>query len=268
MPRRVKHVRVDNATMQNFIGELAELIVNTSRYSLHVHDGKTPNGFELALANMENVPTASELNNGRMSSSQAQQLAQLLVDLATLDAEVDTLPTFADVEAGDAATLLAAQLPIGSIIMWHGLSSAIPSGWAICDGTSGTPDLRNKFVIGAGDAYALNDIGGSADAVVVNHGHTASTNQQGSHYHAGGKLVMNADEDSDGATGNTDFVLSGTITTNGTINVTNVDSGIPRLYLPSDGLHAHTVTVTNTGVSGTGANLPPYHGLFYIKRVA
>lgn len=62
--------------------------------------------------------------------------------------------------AGGAATQ-PFVLP-GMVVMWHGLSSAIPDGWALCDGTNGTPDLRDRFVIGAGSTYALNATGGSA----------------------------------------------------------------------------------------------------------
>lgn len=40
-------------------------------------------------------------------------------------------------------------LPSGVIVMWSG--SSIPSGWALCDGTNGTPDLRDRFIVGAGE---------------------------------------------------------------------------------------------------------------------
>lgn len=46
---------------------------------------------------------------------------------------------------------------IGIICLWEGAIVDIPAGWQLCDGTNGTPDLRNKFVIGAGDTYAVND---------------------------------------------------------------------------------------------------------------
>jgi len=51
---------------------------------------------------------------------------------------------------------------IGIICLWSGAIVDIPSGWQLCDGTNGTPDLRNRFVIGAGDTYAVNDTGGAA----------------------------------------------------------------------------------------------------------
>lgn len=42
------------------------------------------------------------------------------------------------------------QMPIGGIIMWSGSIATIPQKWALCDGTNGTPDLRNRFIVGAG----------------------------------------------------------------------------------------------------------------------
>ena len=45
--------------------------------------------------------------------------------------------------------------PRGVVKMWYGEASAVPEGWAICDGTQGTPDLRDSFIIGAGGKYAL-----------------------------------------------------------------------------------------------------------------
>ena len=65
------------------------------------------------------------------------------------------------------ASLEAASLylvPRGGVILWHGASNAVPKGWAICDGTNGTPDLRDRFVIGAGGKYGLDATGGAASA--------------------------------------------------------------------------------------------------------
>eukprot|EP01050_Picozoa_sp_SAG11_P019000 SAG11_NODE_2962_length_2807_cov_9.931315_2_plen_82_part_00 len=53
-----------------------------------------------------------------------------------------------------------AALPIGMIIVWAGTVASLPIGWVICDGAFGTPDLRDKFVLGAGGAHAANSTGG------------------------------------------------------------------------------------------------------------
>ena len=63
-------------------------------------------------------------------------------------------------------------MPSGGIIMWSGAENAIPTGWYLCNGSNNTPDLRDRFVIGAGSNYSVNDTGGSADAILVSHSHT------------------------------------------------------------------------------------------------
>ncbi len=55
-----------------------------------------------------------------------------------------------------------AGIPSGVIAIWSGATSAIPSGWVICDGNNSTPDLRDKFIIGAGNSYAVNNTGGDS----------------------------------------------------------------------------------------------------------
>ena len=68
------------------------------------------------------------------------------------------------------------SIPKGTILPWYGKSSDIPEGFALCDGTKGTPDLRNRFLVGAGSNYALGDTGGE-DQVKL------SGTQIGNHYH-------------------------------------------------------------------------------------
>lgn len=50
----------------------------------------------------------------------------------------------------------------GIICLWGGAIVDIPAGWHICDGNDGTPDLRDRFVVGAGNSYAVDDSGGAA----------------------------------------------------------------------------------------------------------
>ena len=56
----------------------------------------------------------------------------------------------------------ASSVPKGSIIPWYGDKANIPDGFALCDGTNGTPDLRNRFIVGAGDIYAVKNVGGES----------------------------------------------------------------------------------------------------------
>lgn len=73
----------------------------------------------------------------------------------------------------------ASSVPQGTILSWFGQLANIPSGFAVCDGKNGTPDLRNRFIVGTGDAYKLSDIGGE-DAVKL------EPSQTSSHYHTFG----------------------------------------------------------------------------------
>ncbi len=65
------------------------------------------------------------------------------------------------------------HIPAGIITIWFGAIIDIPAGWALCDGTLGTPDLRNLFVIGAGDTFNPGDVGGDEnhDHAFVGDGH-------------------------------------------------------------------------------------------------
>jgi microcystin-dependent protein len=81
----------------------------------------------------------------------------------------------------------------GMIMLWSGSIASVPSGWALCDGTNGTPNLRDRFVIGAGSTYAVNATGGSATATLAttnlpSHTHSISAsgttgNQSNGHTH-------------------------------------------------------------------------------------
>lgn len=57
--------------------------------------------------------------------------------------------------------LAATQLPRGIITMWSGATNAVPSGWALCDGNNDTPNLTDRFIVGAGQSYGVGSVGGS-----------------------------------------------------------------------------------------------------------
>jgi hypothetical protein len=132
----------------------------------------------------------------------------------------------------------------GMIIIWSGSSASIPSGWLLCNGTSSTPDLRNRFIVGAGSTYAVGAIGGSADAIVVSHTHAATVTDPG-HNHTYDKPTSSAPQ-----SGSSTQCLT------------------PAYASTSTGTATTGITVTNasTGSSGTNANLPPYYALCYIMK--
>ena len=142
----------------------------------------------------------------------------------------------------------------GMIMLWSGSSATIPSGWLLCDGSSSTPDLRNRFVVGATSTYAVGATGGSADAIVVSHTHTATF--------SGNALPSHDHNLNDGVRvqvfggGATVGIIRGNGNTPFGTEVAGNSAGTP----------SGTVTNTSTGSSGTNANLPPYYALCYIMK--
>ena len=134
----------------------------------------------------------------------------------------------------------------GMIMLWSGSSATIPTGWVLCDGSNSTPDLRNRFVVGATSTYAVGATGGSADAIVVSHTHTATVTDSG-HTHSTGTTGTSYLSDVSGGGGRTHPYLDGGSTTGSST------TGI-------------TVANSTTGSSGTNANLPPYYALCYIMK--
>ena len=85
--------------------------------------------------------------------------------------------------AGDGSNLTGISAFVsGMIILWSGAQNAIPSGWVLCNGSNGSPDLRDRFVVGAGNNYSVGNTGG-ADSV------TLTVNQIPSHSHSAQKVA-------------------------------------------------------------------------------
>ena len=76
--------------------------------------------------------------------------------------------------------LKSSDIPSGIITMWSGTTTNIPFGWLLCNGLNGTPDLRDRFIVGAGNGYNVGTTGGEAAHTLSitelpSHNHTAST---------------------------------------------------------------------------------------------
>lgn len=153
-------------------------------------------------------------------------------------------------QIANCAFVLTNGVPSGCILIWSGSTTSIPSGWVLCNGSNGTPDLRNRFVVGAGSTYSVGATGGSADAIVVAHSHTATSTSSVSdpgHSHS----------------------MGGTYQLYGYPNVSSVFTQISNQNTGSatTGISVSTSTsVASTGSSGTNANLPPYYALAYIMK--
>jgi len=144
------------------------------------------------------------------------------------------------------APAVSATFTAGMIIIWSGSLGSVPAGWVLCDGTNSTPDLRNRFVVAAGDTYAVGATGGSANAIVVTHTHTAtSVVSDPGHVHTQiGTTPGLAAFSSAGSAAVANSSNTGSAVTDITVATTNA----------------------NAGTSGTNANLPPYYALAYIMK--
>ena len=150
----------------------------------------------------------------------------------------------------DEAQAAAEGFPSGGIVMWSGSAATIPSGWFLCDGTNGTPDLRDRFIVGAGDTYDPGDTGGAAEVTLTEaqmpaHSHTGSAESAGNHVHS-----------SVGRRSTSSF------------DAGTRDNRAMNGYLNTEaaGAHSHTLTLNNTGGDAAHENRPPYYALCFIMK--
>lgn len=168
------------------------------------------------------------------------------------------------------------NFPSGGIIIWSGSSASIPSGWYLCDGNNSTPDLRDKFVVGAGSTYAVGDTGGQNAITDVpahthnlsgntstsdNHTHNGSTSTIGNHTHTMAALI-------DAASGGGYPFMHNTIYNNTRYYATSASgSHAHNFTTAAGGAHSHTLsgTAASTGSASVDTR-PPYYALCYIMK--
>ncbi|MCC5464566.1 hypothetical protein [Pelosinus baikalensis] len=187
---------------------------------------------DTATACTGNAATATKLEAARTINDVAfDGTADIVItqingkDIATVD-QIPATPT---------------SVPIGGIIMWSG--SDIPTSWALCNGSNGTPDLRGKFVLGTSASYLIGQTGGQEM-------HTISIDEMPIHSHK-----------------NPYFDEIG-------FDVTNGGGGDPikqRLAMGDNAPYNNYVwpsDVSNVGGNRPHNNMPPYYVLAYIMRTA
>ena len=119
-------------------------------------------------------------------------------------------------------------IPVGSIIMWN--SATPPTGWSLCDGTNGTPDLRNRFVLGASSGHGLGQTGGEET-------HTLSVNEMPNHSHS--FSLPQGDQNWGNGGGNTFW----------------------------GGSYGRGIGTNAVGGSAAHNNMPPFYALSYIMKL-
>ena len=157
--------------------------------------------------------------------------------------------------------------------MWSGIVANIPQGYALCNGSNGTPNLQDKFIIGAGSTYAPAATGGSATKTleVANlpahtHAWTGTTAAGGSHTHTATDSGHTHSYLKSVATGG---IAGGTGALDGNSS-DSTGSGSANITVSTAASHTHDLTGTNANTgSGTAVDiLPPYFALAFIMRTA
>jgi hypothetical protein len=183
-----------------------------------------------------------------------------------------------------------AVVPRGVIWMWNSTAATIPYGFQLCDGTNGTPDLRDRFIVGAGTTYNFGDTGGATSVTLTldtmpahsHYGNTisATTANGGAHSHIATSTVTDPGHRHSYTppsvpTGGYTFpgypiegyagAGAGTSTGSATTGITVATT------VTANAGHTHTTTLSgNTAVHGSGQpheNRPPYYALCYIQKV-
>lgn len=263
------------------------------------------------------LPTASADITGGIRIGSSLTIDEEEICTTIQDIRPTASPTFANVVVSNAPTqnTHAANkayvdeqggLPIGGIIMWSGVS--VPNRWALCDGTNGTPDLRNKFIIGASDIYTLNSNNNLTSATTsasgahshdITVGGTSLTSSQlPQHRHTFNDVWLIADDvggtvNLDGSTGRPARDANGNPVDNFAMvgstygqyplirpyNDTNLDGGtndngiytVANKTDTSGSGQSHTHTATSASAANhthTVSTIPPYYALAFIMKIS
>ena len=161
---------------------------------------------------------------------------------------------------------LGGGVPQYTIVMYHG--SSAPNGWAICNGSNGTPDLRDKFVVASGTTYTRTNTGGYATPQLVQHSHnynmTSSGSSGGGHSHSKGNFSLGTSTHNGHTHGSGNYDTGNNNTNHyHTIgaNKPNGQAGVWQVNTSQNGGHGHSYVLSNghpqsnmSGIQRTGGD--------------
>ena len=223
----------------------------------------------LTVQNYLNVMTVTGIDaSGFYNSSAITSTSRnLMVDIVS--GQVSVSPNFGISETGPPASasnypegfvwyrkkssvtapVMSGETPVGGIIMFSGNTATLPTNWKVCNGSNGTPDLRDRFIVGAGTTYTAGTQGGSATASLVDHRHIYAMDDN-----TPGISVI---DNYKGAT-----ISGGGAEGGGSLQRYNTSSPSKNIGAAFTEADVTVVPEINT------ANLPPYHALVYIMRMS
>jgi len=195
----------------------------------------------------------------------------------TVSPEFTGVPRAPTATAGTSTTQLAttafvAQNAIlrGMIVMWSGAIATIPAGYALCNGANGTPDLRNRFVMGAGSTYTPGAKGGTPNSTLVAHNHGGAVS-------VATKALSGTIKTRNGGGGR--YADSVPVSTTGVFTWKNLtgssgngwqgEGGGNSATITMNASHNHTASLSiyTSGTSGAGRNNPAFYALAFIMKL-
>ena len=222
---------------------------NTDIGGINIAEGCAPSGINNAIrelmAQVKDMQAGTDADNFAVGGN-----------LTVTGTATGVTPSVTDDTTKFATTAFVRDIiPTGVIVMWSGTVATIPSGWLLCNGSNSTPDLRDRFIIGARQDDAgvaktnvtgsLTQTGGSKDAIVVSHTHTATVTDPGHIHTVSADLVF-----VNGAS------ITGVRSSGGTTSGAYIDTAFTGI----------SVSNSTEGSSGTNQNLPPYYALAFIMK--
>ena len=232
----------------------------------HVHDGQpravTPDGVILnaweALYAVHGIGADENRVGFRIVTFTVPFVPRsnwILVAVVNGDDGTVKLGTGAILAARSASTS-GSSIPVGTIVMWSG--DVIPAGWALCDGRNGRPDLRGRFVLGAGNGQGLT--GRALNASGGEERHTLTIDELPVHSHGisdpGHSHAWSATRQ-----------MAGVDDNNNTSELSRGDRGGQDAYSKGTSASTTGIGITNTGGSKSHENMPPFWVLAYIIKL-
>ena len=164
----------------------------------------------------------------------------------TTTPDAGVLATMKAVNDAIAAIDMPGGVPKGGIMMWSGAVSEVPDGWALCDGDNDTPDLRDKFILVAGNQYPVGAQGGEA-------AHILTPSEMPAHHH------MNGVSDDKPLGGDQSIFVRG--------QSPQPSNTYAKGNVANTGGNALYEGITDTVGGGLAHNnLPPYYALAFIMK--
>jgi len=240
---------------------------NTDISNINIAEGCSPanvnNAIRSVMAQLKDQQDGTSGDPFTCSGTLTSSGTLAVTGALTLDGAAGTSGQ-ALVSAGSGTPTWGNIFVAGMIMMWSGTIATIPSGWLLCNGSSSTPDLRDKFIIGAsadsGGAAKTNvtasytQTGGTKDAIVVSHTHTGTSTVTDPQHNHTPQTLGSAQAGSDNGGAPVDAS-----TGYGTGRTSSVTSS------SSTGITVAT-SISTEGSSGTNQNLPPYYALAFIMK--